>query len=105
MIGTGVFTTTGFMAQTGAGGGDILMAWTLGGLIALCGALCYGEVGANLPHSGGEYYYLSRLLHPSVGFMSGFVSIIVGFAAPTAAAAIALNLYVGRGLEGWVVTH
>lgn len=104
MIGTGVFTTTGLMAEKGASSGDILMAWLLGGLIALCGALCYGEVGANLPHSGGEYYYLSRLLHPSLGFMSGAVSLVVGFAGPIAASAIALNLYVATVVPGWPVS-
>src|SRR5262245_5563072 len=103
MIGTGVFTTTGLMIKMGASSGDVLVAWLLGGVIALCGALCYGEVGANLPHSGGEYYYLSRLLHPALGFMSGVVAIVVGFAAPIAAASIALNLYVGQVIEGWPV--
>jgi APA family basic amino acid/polyamine antiporter len=103
MIGTGVFTTTGLMAQSGAGGGDILAAWMLGGLIALCGALCYGEVGANLPHSGGEYYYLSRLIHPALGFMSGTVSVVVGFAAPIAASAIAMNVYLATVIPGWPV--
>lgn len=103
MIGTGVFTTTGLMAQSGAGGGDILIAWMLGGLIALCGALCYGEVGANLPHSGGEYYYLSRLIHPSLGFMSGTVSVVVGFAAPIAASAIAMNVYLATVIPNWPV--
>jgi basic amino acid/polyamine antiporter, APA family len=103
MIGTGVFTTTGLMAGMGASSGDILLAWLMGGLIALCGALCYGEVGANLPHSGGEYYYLSRLLHPAVGFMSGAVSLVVGFAAPIAASAIALNLYVATVVPKWPV--
>jgi APA family basic amino acid/polyamine antiporter len=103
MIGTGVFTTTGLMAGMGAGSGDILMAWLIGGVIALCGALSYGEVGANLPHSGGEYYYLSRLLHPAVGFMSGVVSLVVGFAAPIAATSIALNLYVATVVPAWPV--
>jgi APA family basic amino acid/polyamine antiporter len=103
MIGTGAFTTTGFMAKSGAGGGDILLAWILGGLIALCGALCYGEVGANLPHSGGEYYYLSRLIHPSLGFMSGTVSVVVGFAGPVAAAAMLMNSYVATVIPGWPV--
>jgi basic amino acid/polyamine antiporter, APA family len=103
MVGTGVFTTTGLMAQSGAGGGDILMAWMLGGLIALCGALCYGEVGANLPHSGGEYYYLSRLIHPALGFMSGTVSVVVGFAAPIAASSIAMNVYLATVIPGWPV--
>ena len=103
MIGTGVFTTTGLMAAMGASSGDILWGWLIGGVIALCGALCYGEVGANLPHSGGEYYYLSRLLHPAVGFMSGAVSLVVGFAAPIAASAIALNLYVATVFPLWPV--
>ncbi len=104
MIGTGVFTTTGLMAGMGAGSGDILLAWLLGGLVALCGALCYGEVGANLPHSGGEYYYLSRLLHPSLGFMSGAVSLVVGFAGPIAASAIAMNLYIETVFPSWPVS-
>jgi basic amino acid/polyamine antiporter, APA family len=101
MIGGGVFTTTGLMVEMGALSGDIMVAWLLGGLIALCGALCYGEVGANLPHSGGEYYYLSRLLHPAVGFMSGAVSFLVGFAAPIAASSIALNLYLAKVIPLW----
>ena len=101
MIGTGVFTTTGLMVGMGAAGGDIVLAWLLGGIVAFCGALCYGEVGANLPESGAEYYYLSRLLHPSLGFVSGCVSLVVGFAAPIAAAAMAMNLYLGQVFEGW----
>jgi basic amino acid/polyamine antiporter, APA family len=103
MIGTGIFTTTGLMVAMGAGGGDILIAWTLGGIVALCGALCYGEIGANLPHSGGEYFYLSRLLHPSLGVISGWVSLVVGFAAPIAASAIAMHLYLGRIVPNWPV--
>ena len=103
MIGTGIFTTTGLMAAMGAGGGDILLAWLLGGIVALCGALCYGEIGANLPGSGGEYYYLSRLLHPSPGVISGWVSLVVGFAAPIAASAMAMHLYVARIVPGWPV--
>ena len=103
MIGTGIFTTTGLMVAMGAGGGDILLAWLLGGIVALCGALCYGEIGANLPRSGGEYYYLSRLLHPSLGVISGWVSLVVGFAAPIAASAMAMHLYVARIVPGWPV--
>ena len=103
MIGTGIFTTTGLMIAMGAGTGDILLAWLLGGIVALCGALCYGEIGANLPRSGGEYYYLSRLLHPSLGVISGWVSLVVGFAAPIAASAMAMHLYVARIVPGWPV--
>jgi APA family basic amino acid/polyamine antiporter len=105
MIGTGVFTTTGMMAEMGATSGDILLGWLIGGVIALCGALCYGEVGANLPHSGGEYYYLSRLLHPALGFMSGTVSLVVGFSAPIAANSILLNSYFATVVPRWPVPH
>jgi APA family basic amino acid/polyamine antiporter len=103
MIGTGIFTTTGLMVSMGATGGDILLAWAIGGVVALCGALCYAEIGANLPHSGGEYHYLSRLLHPALGFMSGCVSLIVGFAAPIAAAAMGMHIYLGRIIADWPV--
>ena len=103
MIGTGIFATTGLMVSMGAEGGDILLGWLIGGAIALCGALCYGEIGAHFPASGGEYHYLSRLLHPAAGFISGWVSLIVGFAAPIAAAAMLMHLYVGAIFPGWPV--
>ena len=103
MIGTGIFATTGLMVSMGAQGGDILLGWLIGGAIALCGALCYGEIGAHFPASGGEYHYLSRLLHPAAGFVSGWVSLIVGFAAPIAAAAMLMHLYVGTIFPGWPV--
>jgi len=101
MVGTGIFTTTGLMIAMGAGGGDILLAWLIGGIVALCGALCYAEIGANLPHSGGEYFYLSRLLHPSLGVASGWASLVVGFAAPVAASALAMHLYVASIIPSW----
>jgi APA family basic amino acid/polyamine antiporter len=103
MVGTGIFTTTGLMAGMGAGGGDILLAWLLGGLLAICGALCYGELGANMPESGGEYYYISRLLHPSLGFLSGWVSLIVGFSAPIAAVTIAMHIYIAQIFPAWPI--
>lgn len=103
MIGTGIFTTTGIMIEMGAGGGDILLGWLLGGVIAFCGALCYGEIGAGLPDSGGEYHYLSRLLHPALGFVSGCVSLVAGFAAPIAAAAMAMGLYMSKVIPNWPV--
>ncbi|HSB12719.1 MAG TPA: amino acid permease [Blastocatellia bacterium] len=101
MVGTGIFTTTGLMIAMGASGGDILLAWLIGGIVALCGALCYAEIGANLPHSGGEYFFLSRLLHPSLGVASGWASLVVGFAAPIAASALAMHLYVASVIPGW----
>ncbi len=103
MVGTGIFTTTGFMIEMGARGGDIILAWLIGGLVALCGALCYGELGANMPESGGEYYYISRVLHPALGFLSGWVSLIVGFSAPIAAAAMAMHIYMAEIVSAWPV--
>ena len=70
-----------------------MMLWFIGGLTALCGALTYAELGANLPRSGGEYNFLSRLYHPAAGFISGWVSATVGFAAPVALAAMTFGAY------------
>ena len=82
MIGTGVFTSLGFQVVDIKSGFTLLFLWLVGGIFALCGALSYGELGAAMPYSGGEYYYLSRIYHPAVGFLSGWVSVTVGFAAP-----------------------
>src|SRR5207244_6537370 len=71
----------------------LLMLWIVGGIAALCGALCYGELSAALPRSGGEYHFLSEIYHPAVGFMAGFISATVGFAAPIALAAMAFGKY------------
>ena len=93
MIGTGVFTSLGFQVVDLRSGFTLLLLWFVGGVFAICGALTYSELGAAMPHSGGEYYYLSQIYHPAVGFLSGWVSVTVGFAAPIAAAAMALGAY------------
>lgn len=93
MIGTGVFTSLGFQVVNIKSIFALLFLWFLGGIFALCGALSYSELGAAMPRNGGEYYYLSRIYHPIIGFLSGWVSVTVGFAAPIAAAAMALGQY------------
>ncbi|QKG55457.1 amino acid permease [Hymenobacter sp. BRD128] len=93
MVGTGVFTSLGFQVLGIQSGFALLMLWAVGGLIALCGAVSYGELAAAMPRSGGEYHYLSQIYHPALGFLSGWVSATVGFAAPTALAALALARY------------
>src|SRR6266404_3674610 len=93
IIGTGVFTSLGFQVIDIQSGFPLLMLWVVGGIAALCGALCYGELSAALPRSGGEYHFLSEIYHPAVGFMAGFVSATVGFAAPVALAAMAFGRY------------
>ncbi len=93
MIGTGVFTSLGFQLNDIQSVFPLLMLWIIGGVVALCGALSYSELGAALPRSGGEYHLLSRIIHPSIGFAGGFVSATVGFSAPAVLAAIALGNY------------
>jgi len=93
IIGTGVFTSLGFQLADIQSGFPLLMLWVVGGVAALCGALCYGELSAALPRSGGEYHFLSEIYHPALGFMAGFVSATVGFAAPVALAAMAFGKY------------
>jgi basic amino acid/polyamine antiporter, APA family len=93
IIGTGVFTSLGFQLPDIQSGFALLMLWIVGGIAALCGALCYGELSAALPRSGGEYHFLSAIYHPALGFMAGFVSATVGFAAPIALAAMAFGRY------------
>ncbi len=93
MIGTGVFTSLGFQLVGIQSTPVLLILWILGGIIAFCGALCYAELGAALPRSGGEYNFLSQLIHPCAGFVSGWVSTTIGFAAPTALAAITFGKY------------
>ena len=96
MIGTGVFTSLGFQLADIQSVFAIIMLWLVGGLIALCGALSYGELASAMPRSGGEYHYLSVILHPLVGFLSGWISVTVGFAAPVALAAMALGQYTNK---------
>jgi len=93
MIGTGVFTSLGFQLLEIQSGFVLMMLWAVGGVSALCGALCYAELGAALPRSGGEYNFLTQIYHPMAGFISGWVSATVGFAAPTALAALTFGSY------------
>lgn len=99
MIGAGIFTTSGLLM---AGLNDpilMLVLWLVGGIIALCGAMSYGELGAAMPGAGGEYLFLSRLYHPVFGFLSGWVSFIVGFSAPIAASALGFSEYFTRAVS------
>lgn len=93
MVGTGVFTSLGFQLLDIKSGFVLLMLWAVGGLAALCGAMTYAELGAALPRSGGEYNFLTRIYHPAAGFVSGWVSATIGFAGPTALAAMTFAAY------------
>ena len=93
MIGTGVFTTTGFLVEALGSPFTVLAAWVVAGALALCGALSYAELAAALPRNGGEYQLLGRIYHPAVGFIAGVISLVVGFAAPLSASALAFGHY------------
>ena len=98
MVGSGVFTSLGFQAAGISSGPALLLLWILGGAIALFGALTYSEAGVLFPRSGGEYHFLTEMFHPALGFLAGWISFLVGFAAPVAAAAMGLGRYLTSAL-------
>lgn len=100
MIGTGIFTTSGFLLRDLGSPGAVLIAWVIGGLLAFCGATSYAELGAAVPRSGAEYALLGRIYSPAIGFAFGWTSLVVGFAAPIAASAIAFGQYLGAAIPG-----
>ncbi len=93
MVGTGIFTSLGFQVLDIHSPFVLMMLWVVGGVTALCGALTYAELSARLPRSGGEYNFLSQTWHPSAGFVSGWISATIGFAAPIALAAMTFGAY------------
>jgi APA family basic amino acid/polyamine antiporter len=100
MIGTGVFTSLGFQVMGIHSVSALLLLWVTGGIVAICGALTYAELAVSMPRSGGEYRYLSNLYHPSLGFLSGWVSATLGFAGPVAIAAMAFGEYFSNVIPG-----
>lgn len=95
MVGTGIFTSTGYLAADLGSAPIILLIWVVGAIAALCGAFCYSELGVNFPSSGGEYVYLTQAYGPTWGFMTGWISFFAGFSAPIAVTALAFSDYLG----------
>jgi len=93
MVGTGIFTSLGFQIADIKSVFALLMLWIVGGIVAMSGALSYGELASKLPRSGGEYHFLSKIYHPLLGFLAGWISFLVAFSAPTALAAMAMASY------------
>ncbi len=100
IIGAGIFTTTGFQAQGLGHPGYIFLLWIIGGVLAFCGALCFAEMGAAMPHAGAEYVYIRETYGRLFSFMSAFVSLVAGFSAPIAAAALGFVGYAGHFVPG-----
>ena len=99
MIGTGVLTTSGFTVFFTGSNQLMLGLWVVGGVLALCGALALAELAAALPESGGEYVFLRAAYGPLFGFLSGWVSFLIGFGGPITAAAAAAAKYLLVPLE------
>jgi basic amino acid/polyamine antiporter, APA family len=93
MVGTGVLTTSGYTVATVGSNEWMLILWVVGGLTAVCGALTLAELSAALPRTGGDYVYLYEAYGPLPAFLSGWVSFLIGFAAPGAASAFASAKY------------
>lgn len=104
MVGTGVFGSLGFQVAEIPSGFPVILLWLIGGLLSFCGAVCYAELAAMMPRSGGEYHLLREAWHPALGFLSGWISIVVGFAAPVAANAVLLGTYLNAifAVPAWV---
>lgn len=96
MIGAGIFTTTGFQAADLGHPGYIFALWILGGFLAFCGAVCFGELGAAMPKAGAEYVYIRESYGAALAFMSAFVALFAGFSAPIAGALKSLARYLGH---------
>ncbi len=96
MIGTGIFTITGFMASDIPDPIFIIGLWILGGFIALMGAFAVAELGAMLPFAGGDYIYIHNSYGPFWAYMTGWMSFFVGFSAPIAISAIAFMMYINN---------
>jgi APA family basic amino acid/polyamine antiporter len=101
MIGTGVFTTSGYTLGDLKSPWLVLAAWAVGGGIAAMGALCYAALARRIPESGGEYLFLSRTLHPAAGYVAGWISLLVGFSAPLAAVAYGFGEYIKTWYPNW----
>lgn len=96
MVGTGVFGSLGYQVADIPSGFPILVLWLLGGVLSFCGAVCYAELASMFPRNGGEYHLLGKAWSPFVGFLAGWISIAVGFAAPVAANSVLLGGYLEK---------
>jgi len=99
MIGTGIFMTTGHVLGMTGSAMAVMILWTAGGFIAVCGSLCFAELAATWPEAGGEYIYLKKSFGFLPAFLTGWISLVVAFSAPAATAAMLLVRYVNHFLH------
>lgn len=97
IIGVGIFTTTGLVAEAFPHPGWVLLAWIVGGVLTLCGALTIAELGSSLPRAGGEYVYLKEAYGPLLGFLNGWTYLTVTSSGSIAAMAVALAAFLSDG--------
>lgn len=102
MVGAGIFTTSGFALGDLGSPNRVMAAWIVGGIIALAGAISYGGLVQRMTDSGGEYLFLSRVIHPVAGFIAGWVSLLAGFTGAIAFAALAFETYAFPNRPGWL---
>src|SRR5262245_38643994 len=95
IIGSGIFLTTGIMAEALPSRGWLLAAWAAGGLLTLAGALAYAELGAAMPEAGGQYVYLREAYGPLLAFLFGWISLLVYQPGAISAVAVGFAAYLG----------
>ncbi len=93
VIGSGIFLTTGGMATHIPSASLLLLAWSLGGVLAIAGGLTYAEMAAMFPRSGGVYVFLQEAYGPLPAFLYGWASLLVVISGGTAAVAVGFAEY------------
>jgi APA family basic amino acid/polyamine antiporter len=99
MIGTGVYVSSGYSLADLKDAKFVLLVWLIAGIHAMCGAVAYAAAARRLPVSGGEYAMLSRWVHPAIGFLAAWISVVAGFAAPIALSGKLLGVYLLKSID------
>lgn len=99
VIAIGIFLTPAGMAKSLGSPMLVLMVWLAMGTMALCGALCYGELAARFPEAGGGYVYLREAYGRPLAFLYGWMAFLVMDPGLTAALAVGLASYAGYSLS------
>jgi amino acid transporter len=94
MIGSSVYISTSYAIGALGDARWVLIAWAIAGVHAICGAIAYSALASRFSLNGGEYVFLSRFVHPAVGCMAGWISIVAGFTVPIAAAGLIFGQYI-----------